>query len=111
MRVCRSPELFAAYRGLPRLRVPRHPPHAFVRLTTSLHRQAEHALQVSCNSQPSTRTPLATLAASLIRSRALRALLLLKQTADVGFTSHDLPCLHFSNSDGAYRSLAPSLES
>ena len=36
MRVCRSPELFAAYRGLPRLRVPRHPPHAFCRLTPSL---------------------------------------------------------------------------
>ena len=33
--VCASPELFAAYRGLPRLRVPRHPPHAFARLTTS----------------------------------------------------------------------------
>jgi hypothetical protein len=33
--VCASPELFAAYRGLPRLRVPRHPPHALVRLTTS----------------------------------------------------------------------------
>ena len=33
-RVCRSPELIAAYHGLHRLRVPRHPPHAFVRLTT-----------------------------------------------------------------------------
>jgi hypothetical protein len=34
VRVCRSPWLIAAYRGLPRLRVPRHPPHAFARLTT-----------------------------------------------------------------------------
>src|SRR5262245_39265260 len=34
MRVCRSPELIAAYHGLRRLRVPRHPPHAFARLTT-----------------------------------------------------------------------------
>ena len=33
-RVCHSPELLAAYHGLPRLRVPRHPPHAFSRLTT-----------------------------------------------------------------------------
>jgi hypothetical protein len=33
MRVCRSPELIAAYHGLHRLRVPRHSPHAFVRLT------------------------------------------------------------------------------
>jgi hypothetical protein len=35
MRVCRSPELIAAYRGLHRLYVPRHPPHTFVRLTLS----------------------------------------------------------------------------
>jgi hypothetical protein len=41
--VCASPELFAAYRGLPRLRVPRHPPHAFVRLTTDFSIQAKHA--------------------------------------------------------------------
>ena len=33
-RVCHSPELLAAYHGLHRLRVPRHPPHAFFRLTT-----------------------------------------------------------------------------
>ena len=32
--MCRSPRLIAAYRGLPRLRVPRHPPHALARLTT-----------------------------------------------------------------------------
>ena len=44
--VCDSPELFAAYRGLPRLRVPRHPPHAFARLTTP-PRQAEHARSTS----------------------------------------------------------------
>jgi hypothetical protein len=41
MRVCRSPELIAAYHGLHRLRVPRHPPLAFARLTTNC--QAEHA--------------------------------------------------------------------
>ena len=35
MRVCRSPELIAAYRGLHRLYVPRHPPHTFIRLTLS----------------------------------------------------------------------------
>jgi hypothetical protein len=34
--VCSSPRLIAAYRGLRRLRVPRHPPHAFCRLTPSL---------------------------------------------------------------------------
>jgi hypothetical protein len=33
--VCRSPALFAAYRALHRLCVPRHPPHTFVRLTRS----------------------------------------------------------------------------
>jgi hypothetical protein len=31
--VCSSPELIAAYHGLHRLCVPRHPPHAFARLT------------------------------------------------------------------------------
>jgi hypothetical protein len=36
MRVCRSPKLIAAYHGLHRLRVPRHPPHAFTRLTTTI---------------------------------------------------------------------------
>ena len=35
LRVCHSPRLIAAYHGLPRLRVPRHPPHAFARLTTT----------------------------------------------------------------------------
>ena len=34
-RVCHSPELLAAYHGLHRLCVPRHPPHAFLRLTTN----------------------------------------------------------------------------
>src|SRR5215203_265829 len=38
-RVCHSPELLAAYHGLPRLRVPRHPPHAFSRLTTKVAKQ------------------------------------------------------------------------
>ena len=41
MRVCRSPWLIAAYHGLHRLRVPRHPPHAFTRLTTTICDQAE----------------------------------------------------------------------
>jgi hypothetical protein len=41
MRVCRSPKLIAAYHGLHRLRVPRHPPHAFTRLTTTICDQAE----------------------------------------------------------------------
>ena len=36
MRVCRSPELIAAYHGLHRLRVPRHSPHAYNRLTQIL---------------------------------------------------------------------------
>jgi hypothetical protein len=35
MRVCRSPWLIAAYHGLHRLRVPRHPRYAFIRLTTN----------------------------------------------------------------------------
>ena len=79
-----------AFRSLPR---PSSPPCAQASPTCLrpldyiTHRQAEHALQVSCNSQPSTLLPM------------------------FGFTSHDLPCLHFSNSDGAYLSLAPSLES
>ena len=34
--VCSSPWLIAAYHGLHRLRVPRHPPHAFARLTTQI---------------------------------------------------------------------------
>ena len=37
--MCRSPKLIAAYRGLHRLYVPRHPPHTFVRLTLSLRQQ------------------------------------------------------------------------
>ena len=32
--MCASPRLIAAYRGLHRLRIPRHPPHALVCLTT-----------------------------------------------------------------------------
>src|SRR3954453_11253993 len=42
LRVCHSPRLIAAYHGLPRLRVPRHPPHAFARLTTTICDQATH---------------------------------------------------------------------
>jgi hypothetical protein len=37
--VCHSPELLAAYHGLHRLCVPRHPPHAFLRLTTYVAKQ------------------------------------------------------------------------
>ena len=44
MRVCRSPKLIAAYRGLHRLYVPRHPPHTFVRLTLSLRQQTLRVL-------------------------------------------------------------------
>jgi hypothetical protein len=44
MRVCHSPELIAAYHGLHRLCVPRHPPHTLVRLTLSQLGQAKHAL-------------------------------------------------------------------
>src|SRR2546423_13273975 len=80
MRVCRSPELFAAYRGLPRLRVPRHPPHAFVRLTTIPHRQAEHA-------------------------RSSRVTILRKST-QFDSLSHDLPLLPLSNSDAKCRATA-----
>ena len=48
MRVCRSPELIAAYRGLHRLYVPRHPPHTFVRLTLSqMFKQSTRLLQTS----------------------------------------------------------------
>jgi hypothetical protein len=36
--VCRSPWLIAAYHGLHRLCVPRHPPHAFARLTTKIRK-------------------------------------------------------------------------
>ena len=41
--MCRSPKLFAAYRALHRLRVPRHPPLAFCRLTTFPTGQAPYA--------------------------------------------------------------------
>ena len=46
-RVCRSPWLIAAYRGLHRLRVPRHSPHAFIRLTTKVVKQITRDLQQS----------------------------------------------------------------
>ena len=48
MRVCRSPELFAAYRGLHRLYVPRHPPHTFVRLTLSQRSSKARAISNEC---------------------------------------------------------------
>ena len=80
LRVCHSPELFAAYRGLPRLRVPRHPPHAVVRLTTIAHRQAEHA-------------------------RSSRVTILRKST-QFDSLSHDLPLLPLSNSDAKCRATA-----
>ena len=44
MRVCRSPWLIAAYHGLHRLRVPRHPPLAFIRLTTYSVKQSTRDL-------------------------------------------------------------------
>src|SRR5512140_806191 len=43
-RVCRSPDLIAAYRVLHRLRVPRHPPSAFTRLTTTVVKQSTRDL-------------------------------------------------------------------
>jgi hypothetical protein len=43
-RVCRSPWLIAAYHGLPRLRVPRHPPHALARLTQRPAKQSTRDL-------------------------------------------------------------------
>ena len=45
MRVCRFPWLIAAYRGLHRLRVPRHPPLAFSRLTTKIVKQNTHSVE------------------------------------------------------------------
>ena len=47
MRVCRSPWLIAAYHGLHRLRVPRHSPLAFVRLTTNSVIEARAFLSTS----------------------------------------------------------------
>ncbi len=41
--MCRSPWLIAAYRALRRLRVPRHPPLAFARLTTPIVKQSTRA--------------------------------------------------------------------
>ncbi len=43
--VCGSPRLIAAYRALPRLRVPRHPPLAFSRLTTEFVKQNTHSVE------------------------------------------------------------------
>jgi hypothetical protein len=53
--VCSSPWLIAAYHGLHRLRVPRHPPHAFARLTTSIRVQAEHARSTMCSTYSTSR--------------------------------------------------------
>jgi hypothetical protein len=61
MRVCRSPELIAAYRGLHRLYVPRHPPHTFIRLTLSqLFKQSTryYLLDTSCVAQAFLPQPL-----------------------------------------------------
>jgi hypothetical protein len=54
LRVCRSPELIAAYHGLHRLRVPRHPPHAFTRLTTTICDQAEQRYDPGSTNQLTT---------------------------------------------------------
>src|SRR5258705_11244536 len=58
-RVCHSPELLAAYHGLHRLRVPRHPPHAFLRLTTisSSKVRASYRNLPLTNPTPSRRLP------------------------------------------------------
>ena len=42
-----SPRLFAAYYALPRLRAPRHPPYALLRLTISCQQQCCTRLQLS----------------------------------------------------------------
>ena len=47
MRVCRSPKLIAAYRVLHRLRVPRHPLRAFIRLTSNPIKQHTRVIRTS----------------------------------------------------------------
>src|SRR5690348_5737515 len=87
MRVCRSPELIAAYHGLLRLRVPRHSPHAFARLTTKLvssrARAILHLLRVTIC--PDTGT-----------SYCFR--IGIRQSLNAEFRIHDLPLLPLSNS-------------
>jgi hypothetical protein len=68
---CGSPKLIAAYRALPRLSVPRHPPCALIRLTgyalppegtdgvIPVHRDNTHVLVLSSLRPPGT-TPLGT---------------------------------------------------
>ena len=77
MRVCRSPWLIAAYHGLHRLRVPRHPPHAFVCLTTYSSKTS--------------------------RARAIFTSDNLAKVSQFDSLSHDLPLLPLSNSDAKCR--------
>lgn len=70
MRVCRSPELIAAYRDLHRLYVPRHPPHTFIRLTLShSFKQSTryYLLDTSCAAQAFLPQPLSEHAVIALR--------------------------------------------
>src|SRR4051812_12495062 len=53
------PELLAAYHGLHRLRVPRHPPHAFLRLTTYGTSKVRASLSQSTYTNPTSGPRLA----------------------------------------------------
>ena len=87
MRVCRSPELIAAYHGLPRLRVPRHSPHAFARLTTQL---------VSSRARAILHLFRVTICPDTGTSNCFR--IGIRQSLNAEFRIHDLPLLLLSNS-------------
>ena len=69
-RVCRSPRRIAAYRALPRLRVPRHPPLAVPRLTTSFWWRKRLSYGVSAQSPNAARPSRSS--CMLRQSRATR---------------------------------------
>ena len=76
MRVCRSPELIAAYRGLHRLYVPRHPPHTFFRLTLSqLFKQNTRFSNSSCcvSTRHDQTSPIASTSSASLRFFVLSA--------------------------------------
>ena len=107
-RLCHSPELLAAYHGLHRLCVPRHPPHAFLRLTTN-------------GSSRNTRVAIAIYLLPILCS--LRGMPRRSHRLGKDSISHDLPptkktiqkvddpssVLHFSNSGRDSETLAVSL--
>jgi hypothetical protein len=110
--VCGSPRLIAAYRALHRLRVPRHPPLAFSRLTTK-NGQAEHA---QCGAlRRSTRLASRVIPPACIRSVVAEPKLStahrVRSRITVRFDSLSLP-LHLSNSvrsaDREARAVRPS---